>query len=223
MSHPWGEVGRHAPDPKPSRMHAEAADRLDDMENPFSIGEHVEHRRELADILRHGSVENQVTCHPEQLGEHDPNHLRAGRHGDAGKLLDRHDIGKVVHHPAEVVDAIGVGDVGVPCLALAHLFGGTMMKPDLRDRVDDLLALELEDDAEHAMHARMVGAEVEEHEIGGLAVPLHAPFLGAEAQRLLLGDLALLSEDVRLHLGRPCDVVLAKRVACPGRRRQDAA
>ena len=74
-------------------------------------------------------------------------------------------IRQVVHHAAEIVDAVGVGDVGVPGLPLAHLLGAAVVEADVRHRVHDLLAVELQDDAQHAVRAGMLRADVEEHEI----------------------------------------------------------
>ena len=94
--------------------------------------------------------------------------------------LDRQHVGQVVHHAAQVVDAIGVGDVGVPGLALAHLFGAAVVKADVGHGIDDLLAVELQDDAQDAVGARMLGSQVEKHEIGVLSPSLQPPFLRVE-------------------------------------------
>ena len=93
---------------------------------------------------------------PEQLGQHDADHLHAVRHLDPGQLLDGQDVGQVVHHAAEIIDAVGVGDVGVPGLTLAHLLGAAMVIADIGNGVDDFLTVELQHDPKHAMHARMV-------------------------------------------------------------------
>ena len=70
------------------------------------------------------------------------------------------EIGQVVHHAAQVVDAVGVGNVGVPGLALAHLFGAAMMKADLGNGVDDLFAIELHHNAQDTVRAGMLGTQV---------------------------------------------------------------
>ena len=116
-----------------------------------------------------------MTDDPEQLGQHDADDLHAVRHLDPGQLLDRQDVGQVVHHPAEIIDAIGVGDVGVPGLTLAHFLGAAMVIADVGNGIDDVLAVELQHDPKHAVHARMIGAEVEEHELVCFAVAREAP------------------------------------------------
>ena len=140
-------------------MHAAAADGLDDVEDPLAVVEHVEDRRQLRPrscakvpyqtrwlMMRNSSHSmTRITC--DAVG-----------HLDAGQLLDRQDVGQVVHHPAEVVHAVGVGDVGVPGLALAHLLGAAVVEADVGHGVDDLLAVELQHDAEDAVGAGVLRA-----------------------------------------------------------------
>src|SRR5690606_31442546 len=54
------QIRGDAADPKPARAHAAAGDRFDDREAALAVGEHVEHRGELAEVLRVGAVEHQV-------------------------------------------------------------------------------------------------------------------------------------------------------------------
>lgn len=131
-------------------------------------------------------------------------------------------VGQVVHHPAEVVDAVGVGDETVPGLALGHLLGAAVVVADLRDAVDDLLAVQLQDDAERAVGGRVVRAEVEEHVVLVLAVALHAPVFRLEAQGFLLQVLLGGGQGVGIELGGARRVILAQRMALPGRRHQHA-
>ena len=62
-----GEIRRDAADPEPGRVHAAAGDGLNDAEQPLPVGEHVEHRRHLPDVLGEGAVEDQVAGDAEQL------------------------------------------------------------------------------------------------------------------------------------------------------------
>src|SRR5690606_22520613 len=48
---PAREILRDPANTKPARMHASAADGLDDLEHALAIREHVEHRREAAHVL----------------------------------------------------------------------------------------------------------------------------------------------------------------------------
>ena len=201
-------------------MHAGAADRLDDREGALAVAEHVEDRRKGSHVPGEGAVPDEVADDAEQLAQHDPDHLHPIRHFDAGQLLDGQHVGEVVHHAAQVVDAVGVGDVGVPGLALAHLLGAAVVVADVGHGVDDLLAVQLEDDAQDAVRAGVLRPEVEEHEVGVFALPLHPPVLGAELQRLFLRFLLVVGQAEGRHLGGARGMVLAQRVALPGRRHQ---
>ena len=159
----------------------------------------------------------------EELGHHHADYLGAVGHVDAGKLLHREDVGEIVHDPAQVVDAVRVRDEGVPGLPLPHLLRATVVEADLGQAVDDLLSVELQDDADDAVGAGMLGPHVEEHEVGALVAALHAPVLGPEAERLLLPVLAVVGKLERTHLRGPGRMLLAERMAFPGERHEDAA
>jgi len=127
----------------------------------------------------------------EQLAQHDSDHLRAIRHLDPGEPFDRQHVRQVVHHAAEVIDAIGVGDEGVPRLTLAHLFRAAVVKADVGHHIHDLLAIELEDEPQHAMRTGVLRSDIEKHELAVLALARQPPVLGLEVHRLLLGILLL--------------------------------
>src|SRR3546814_3336635 len=74
----------------------------------------------------------------------------------------------------------------MPGLAFTHLLGTAMVVADVRHAVDDLFAVELQHDAERTMRGRMIGAEIEEHEVLVVGALLHAPIFGLEQQRFLI-------------------------------------
>ncbi len=110
----------------------------------------------------------------------------------------------------------------MPALALGHFLGAAMVVADLRHAIEDFLAIELQDDAEGTVGRRVVRAEVEEHVVLVLAVALHAPVLGLEAQGFLLQVLLGGVQAVGIELGGARRVVLAQRMAFPGRWHQHA-
>ena len=203
-------------------MHAGAADGFDDVEHPFTVDEHVEHGRQLPHVLREGAIEQQVAGDAEQLAQHHADDLHAFGHHDARHLLQRHDIGQVVHHAAQIVDAVGIGNEGVPGLPLTHLLGAAVVVADVRHGVHKDLAIQLQRNAEHAVHAGVIGPEIQKHEFGVPRLAGHAPFFRVEAQGLLLHLLPLLGKRIGLHLCGPRRVVLAQRVTLPGRGQHDA-
>src|SRR5579872_1847479 len=118
--------------------------------------------------------------------------MSARRNLDSRQLFVSHEISEVVHHSAEIINAVGVGNIGVPGLALAHLLRAPMMKADLRNAVNNDFAIELQNNSQHAMSSRMLRTHVQEDEIARCARPLHPPFFGSEPKRFLLGFLLVL-------------------------------
>src|SRR5690606_13056965 len=135
-----------APDAVPGRVHAKPRDRLDHLVGALTVGEGEEHRGHGADVLDIGAQVQQMILDAEELGQHDADHIDPVRHGDAGELFHRQYVGQVIHDPAEVVDAIGIGDEAVPALALGHFLGAAVVIADVRYAIDDLFAVQLQDD-----------------------------------------------------------------------------
>ena len=82
----------------------------------------------------------------------------------------------------------------MPGLALAHLLGAAVVVADVRHAVDDLLAVELQHDAQHAVRARVLRAEVQEHELGVVARARHAPLFGTNCSASCFGFLLLVGK-----------------------------
>jgi hypothetical protein len=140
---------------------------------------------------------------------------------DPGEHLDRETVHQVVYHPAKVVDAVGVRDVGVPALSLTHLLGSTMVVADIENRIFDLLTIELENDSEQTMSTRMLRAEIEKHEVCVFGLGLHAPVPGLEHKRLLFSLFLVIGQSELTHFGCSSWVVLSQGVPLPGRGHQD--
>ena len=216
------QVRRDAADAKPVGMHARPANGFDDAKGTLPIVERVEHRRKLPQVLRERAVPDQVADDPKQFGQHHADHLGARRNLDPRQFLHGHEVREIVHHAAQVIDAVGVRNIGVPGLALAHLLGAAVMESDLGHGIDDLLAVELNHNAQDTVRARMLRAEVQKDEIAVVTAALHAPLFGAEAQHFLFGFLLLFGKVERPHLSGARGVVLSQRMPCPAPRHQDA-
>lgn len=85
----------------------------------------------------------------------------AQRRLDAQQLLDGHDIGVLVAHHGHVVQAVHVGQRLDEGLVLGQLLGGAVQQADMRVGALDDFAVELEDQAQHAVRGRVLRAEVE--------------------------------------------------------------
>jgi hypothetical protein len=105
-------------------------------------------------------VPDEMAGDAKDLRQHDPDDLRARRYVDASELFDRQAVGEIVHHAAEIVDAIGVGKEGVPRLPFRHLFGAAVVEADVGYRVDDAFSVELKNDAQDAVSAGVLWADV---------------------------------------------------------------
>ena len=77
------------------------------------------------------------------IRQHYPDDLRSRWDFDLRQFLNGHQIRHVIHYAAEIIDPVGVGNVGVPGLPLSHLFRAAVMEADLRHGVYDLLAIKL--------------------------------------------------------------------------------
>ncbi|MNS46032.1 hypothetical protein D3C72_785150 [compost metagenome] len=217
-----GQIVGHAADAEPGRVHAGARDGLDDGVDLLPVGEGEEDRGHGPHVLDIGAKEQQVALDAEQLRHHHPDHVDPVGYLDPRQLLDRQHIGQVVHHPAQVLDPVGVGDVAVPGLALAHLLGTAVVIADVGHAVADLFPVELQHQAEGAVGRGVVGAEVKEHVVLVLVATGHAPLFGLEQQVVLLLILLDRIEHEGIELGGAGRVVLAQRVSLPALGHHDA-
>src|SRR5690606_38522379 len=128
----------------------------------------------------------QVAVNTEQFRQHHANHVNAIRDGDACQLLNGQHVWHFVHAAAEVFDTVGVRNVAVPGLTLAHLLGTTVVVADVRDAVDNFFTVKLKDNTECTVRRRVVWTEVEEHEVLVFGAALHAPVFRLEGQRFHL-------------------------------------
>src|SRR5262249_13905302 len=179
------KILRNAADAKPVRMHPRAADCFDDFERTLAVVERVEDGRHLSDVLCEGAVPDQMADDSKQLCEHHAYDLCARRHKDTAQLLYGHEVGEIIHHATQVIDAIGVRDIGMPALAFPHFLRAAMVKSYLWYGIDNLFAVELEHDAQHPVSSGMLGTDVQEHQVGILTYTLHPEILGLKLQRLL--------------------------------------
>jgi len=204
-------------------VHASAADSLYDVEDAFTVVEHVKNGGQGADILGKSAVPDEMARDAEELRHHDANDLHTVGDIDPSQLLHGKNIRQVVHHAAEIVDAIGVGNVRMPGLPLTHFLRTSMVKADLRHRVDDFFPVELEDDSQHAMRAGMLGPYVEKHEVRAFAGTLEPPFFRPEAECFLFLVLLVVRQLKRPHFRSPRRMLLAQRMPLPGGRHQNSS
>jgi len=188
-------------------MHPAAGDQFDDVEDLLPVGEGIKNRGHGPHIGGEGAEPDEMAGDAEQLGQHHPDDYCPVGDDDAAEPLHRIDIGQIVLHPGQVIDPVGVGDELVPVLSLGDLLRPTVVIADIQVHIDDLLPRQLEDAADNAVGAGVLGPEVEDH--GILVRPLEKI---ACRQRLVLAGII---GRVRRHLRRPEGVLLAQRVSLP--------
>ena len=83
--------------------------------------------------------------------------------GDIEQLLVGHDRRPLVEQAADVFERVDLADRLVVVGVLAQLLDAAMEIAEHRVEVDDLLAVELEDDPQDAVGRRVLRAHVDEH------------------------------------------------------------
>ena len=95
------------------------------------------------------------------LSEQGADKLGALRNLNVQQLLDTQREALLVGHHGDVIEPVEVGQGLQVGLVLDQLLGATMEQADVRVGANDLLALQLKDQAQHAVGGRMLGAEVD--------------------------------------------------------------
>ena len=95
-----------------------------------------------------------------QLTNSSAHELRSFRNLIAAKFFNRLDITEVAIRCREVVGSISEWDILIIVACLTQLLGTAMELPDDRLTVDNSFAVEIENEAQHAMRRRMLRPHV---------------------------------------------------------------
>ena len=96
------------------------------------------------------------------LGIENADELAAARNLDVEQLLDAETEGMLLIHRRAIVEPVEIGHVLQIGPRLHQLLGAAMQEADMRIDALDHFAVELEDQAQHAMRRRMLRAEVDD-------------------------------------------------------------
>jgi hypothetical protein len=102
-----------------------------------------------------------VVHQPGQLEEQHPHQLAAPRHLDAEQLLHRHAEHMLLRHRRRVVEAVEIRNRLQIGLVLDQLLGTAMQEPDMRIGALDHLAVEVEQQAQHAVGRWVLRPEID--------------------------------------------------------------
>ena len=103
---------------------------------------------------------------PLQLAQERPHVARPPRHLQRHQLLDGLAVADVVGRGGDVVHPIRQQDDLRPVAVLAQLLDAAVQVPDHDLGIDDLLAVEAQHDAQHAMRAGMLRPHVDHQLVG---------------------------------------------------------
>ena len=216
------QVVRYAADAEPCRVHTETGNRFHQIVDFLTVGKGEEDRRHRADVLNKRRDIQQMAVDAEQLGEHHANNVHAIRHSDPGQFFHRQHVRHFIDAATEIFDTVGIRNVAVPGLALAHFLCAAVVITHVRHAVDDLFAIKLQDNTECTVRRRVVRAEVEEHKVLVFGTALHAPLFRFEGQRFHFEVLLGFSQLKRIEFGGARRIIFTQRVAFPGVRHHDA-
>ena len=157
------QVAVDAADAEVVEEHPLAGQRGQHVDDLVALDERPQDRRQAAEVERHPAQEQGVAGDPVELGREDPDVLGPARHLDVHQLLEGQDRRPLVEQRADVLERVGVADRLVVVGVLAQLLDAAVEVAEDRVEVDDLLAVELEDDPQDAVGRRVLGAHVDEH------------------------------------------------------------
>ena len=163
-----GAVGQVLGDPgrtHPGVVHAQPGDVLEDVEDLLPLPEAVEHDRQGAQLEPGGGQPDQVRGDPVELHHQHPQGLGPRRRLDPEQLLHGQAVGGLVEERGQVVHAGHEGDALDPGAELDRLLDAGVQVADHRLEVDDLLALELDDQPQHPVGGGVLGAHVDDHHV----------------------------------------------------------
>jgi hypothetical protein len=163
---------------------------LGQVEDRLPLAEAVPEHRDRAQLERRRAEVDEVRMDPVELAEQHPHPRRLRRHLEPEQLFDREHEHEPVVLIADVVDSLREGDALPVGLRLHRLLEAGVQVADHGRDADDLLAVEVDDQAEDAVRRGVVRAEVDlkdvlvrEQLLGDLEHGRHA---GRDARPLVL-------------------------------------
>ncbi len=175
-------------------VHPQAGDQLEQVEDELALAEADRHHGERADLHAAGRDADQVGGDPVELHEQDPHDLGLLRDVvlDVEQPLDAEHVAHLVVERREVVHPGAERDALRPGAELHVLLDARVEVADAAAGLGHGLALELEDQPEHAVGGRVLRAHVDDDAVVGLlgeALDDRVPVLPGDREDLALGGL----------------------------------
>src|SRR5918911_2303476 len=154
---------RHASDPPSVAGQARAELPLEDFQNLFALAQRPQEHRHRADVQGVGGEPEQVRSDAVQLGQDGAYVVGARRDGKPHHLLDRLDPDQPVRDRRDVVETIPVRRDHRILAILCDLLHPAMQEAYVAVEINHRLAIEPQDDAQHAMRRRVLRPHVQDH------------------------------------------------------------
>jgi hypothetical protein len=157
------QVAVDAADPEVVEEHPLAGQGRQHLDDLVALDEAPQDRRQAAQVEREPAHEQGMAGDPVELAREDPDVLRAARNLDFVELLEGDHRRPLAEQRADVLERVHVADRLVVVGVLAQLLDTAVEIAQDRVEIDDLLAVDLEDDPQDAVGRWMLGAHVHEH------------------------------------------------------------
>ncbi len=118
-------------------------------------------------VQRMGTQPHQVRVNALQLNNDDPDGLGTLRDIKSHQFLNRQAIGEVVPEVVEVVHPIGHDQGLLVGLGFHVLLNPGVQEPDIRDAVNNFLAVELEQQPQDTVRTGVLRSHVQQHGLAG--------------------------------------------------------
>ena len=192
-SAPGGHVLGDAAGTDERVVHPQAGDQLEQVEHQLALAEADRHHGQRADLHAAGGDADQVGGDPVELHQQDPDHrgLLGDVVLDAEQPLDAEAVGRLVEERRQVVHPGAERDALGPGAELHVLLDAGVQVADAAAGLGHRLALELEDQPEHAVGRRVLRAHVDDDRArrrrSARPVDDGVPVLAGDGEDLALG------------------------------------
>ena len=166
-----GQVGGQSTGPDVGVVHPKSGDRLEDAQDQVAFPETEEHHRHGAQFHTAGGQRDQVRGDAVEFHHHHPDYRGALRNvlGDVQQSLDPEAVGGLVEKRRQIIHPGHEGHALSPGAVLEVLLDAGVQVADTAAGFDNRLALDLQDQAQHAVRRRVLGTHVDHDSLAGLA------------------------------------------------------
>ena len=148
-----------------ARVHSKTGDELEEIEDAIALAEAVPEHRDCSELERGRPEPHEMRVDPVQLREQHAHPRRPGRDLDVEQLLDCENEDELVVLERHVVDARRIRDRLPPALLLHALLEAGVQVADDGGEPDDFLAVQIDDQPQHAVRGGMVRPEVHREDV----------------------------------------------------------